>query len=114
MRFFSCWKFCSFKRAIMKSLECPETLIKKLLRKTTENLSSNIIQTTILEKRSLQTRNLLRFNKHMTLLRMIRKEGCMTWGELTQCLKKNRQEIQVIKDFLVEVKEDSLVKDMAE
>ena len=31
-----------------------------------------------------------------------------------QCLKMNKQEILAIKDFLVEVKEDSLVKDMAE
>lgn len=50
----------------------------------------------------------------MTLLRMIRKEGCMTWEELMRCLKMNKQEILVIKGFLVEVKEDSLVKDMVE
>jgi hypothetical protein len=44
---------------------------------------------------------------------MIRKESSMTWVEQTLLTKMNRRETQVIRDFLVELKEDFLAKDMA-
>ena len=45
---------------------------------------------------------------------MIRKESSMTWVEQKLLTKMNRLETQVIRDFQVDLKEDFLVKDMAE